>query len=115
MSGAGVLLEVQQLSKRFGGVVASAGIDLQVRAGEIHALIGPNGAGKTTLVAQLAGQLSPDRGRIVFAGEDITRLSPHERARRGLARIRMRFHPSILGGSTTGGLPPNFGFAIVPP
>ena len=86
MSDAGVLLEAQQLSKRFGGVVASAGIDLQVRAGEIHALIGPNGAGKTTLVAQLAGQLSPDRGRIVFAGEDITRLSPHERARRGLAR-----------------------------
>jgi branched-chain amino acid transport system ATP-binding protein len=86
MSDAGVLLEVQQLSKRFGGVVASAGIDLQVRAGEIHALIGPNGAGKTTLVAQLAGQLSPDRGRIVFAGQDITRLSPHERARRGLAR-----------------------------
>jgi len=86
MSDAGVLLEAQQLSKRFGGVVASAGIDLQVRAGEIHALIGPNGAGKTTLVAQLAGQLSPDRGRIVFAGADITRLSPHERARRGLAR-----------------------------
>ena len=86
MSGAGVLLEVQQLSKRFGGVVASAGIDLQVLAGEIHALIGPNGAGKTTLVAQLAGQLQPDRGRIVFAGEDLTRLAPHERARRGLAR-----------------------------
>jgi branched-chain amino acid transport system ATP-binding protein len=57
-----------------------------VRSGEIHALIGPNGAGKTTLVAQLAGQLAPDRGRIVFAGEDITRLSPHQRARRGLAR-----------------------------
>ena len=86
MSDAVVLLEAQQLSKRFGGVVASAGIDLQVRSGEIHALIGPNGAGKTTLVAQLAGQLAPDRGRIVFAGEDITRLSPHQRARRGLAR-----------------------------
>jgi branched-chain amino acid transport system ATP-binding protein len=86
MSDAVVLLEAQQLSKRFGGVVASAGIDLQVRSGEIHALIGPNGAGKTTLVAQLAGQLPPDRGRIVFAGEDITQLSPHERARRGLAR-----------------------------
>ena len=86
MSDAVVLLEAQQLSKRFGGVVASAGIDLQVRSGEIHALTGPNGAGKTTLVAQLAGQLAPDRGRIVFAGEDITRLSPHQRARRGLAR-----------------------------
>jgi len=86
MSDAVVLLEAQQLSKRFGGVVASAGIDLQVRSGEIHALIGPNGAGKTTLVAQLAGQVRPDRGRIVFAGHDITHLSPHERARRGLAR-----------------------------
>jgi len=80
------LLDVQQLSKRFGGVVASAGVDLQVHAGEVHALIGPNGAGKTTLVAQLAGQVRPDRGRIVFAGQDITRLSPHQRARRGLAR-----------------------------
>ena len=80
------LLDVQQLSKRFGGVVASAGVDLRVHAGEVHALIGPNGAGKTTLVAQLAGQVRPDRGRIVFAGHDITRFSPHERARRGLAR-----------------------------
>jgi len=80
------LLDVQRLSKRFGGVVASAGVDLQVFEGEVHALIGPNGAGKTTLVAQLAGQLRPDSGRIVFAGADITRLTPHERARRGLAR-----------------------------
>ena len=81
-----LLLDVQRLSKRFGGVVASAGVDLQVFEGEVHALIGPNGAGKTTLVAQLAGQLRPDSGRIVFAGADITRLAPHERARRGLAR-----------------------------
>ena len=81
-----LLLDVQRLSKRFGGVVASAGVDLQVIEGEVHALIGPNGAGKTTLVAQLAGQVRPDSGRIFFAGADITRLAPHERARRGLAR-----------------------------
>ena len=81
-----VLLDVQRLSKRFGGVVASAGVDLQVLVGEVHALIGPNGAGKTTLVAQLAGQLKSDSGKVVFAGEDITRLAPHERARRGLVR-----------------------------
>ena len=81
-----VLLDVQCLSKRFGGVVASAGVDLQVLVGEVHALIGPNGAGKTTLIAQLAGQLKSDSGKVVFAGEDITRLTPHERARRGLAR-----------------------------
>ena len=81
-----LLLDVQRLSKRFGGVVASAGVDLQVLQGEVHALIGPNGAGKTTLVAQLAGQLRPDGGRIVFDGDDITHLAPHQRARRGLAR-----------------------------
>lgn len=80
------LLDVQALHKRFGGVVATDGVDLQVRAGEVHALIGPNGAGKTTLVAQLAGQLAPDGGRIVFDGRDITALSAHQRARLGLAR-----------------------------
>jgi branched-chain amino acid transport system ATP-binding protein len=86
MSAVPALLDVHRLSKRFGGVVASAGVDLQVEDGEVHALIGPNGAGKTTLVAQLAGQLKPDKGRIVFAGHDITHLPPHERARRGLGR-----------------------------
>jgi len=86
MSAVPPLLDVHRLSKRFGGVVASAGVDLQVEDGEVHALIGPNGAGKTTLVAQLAGQLRPDRGRIVFAGSDITGLAPHQRARRGLGR-----------------------------
>ena len=80
------LLEVRRLSKRFGGVLASDGVDLQVRSGEVHALIGPNGAGKTTLVAQLAGQLAPDSGRIVFDGIDITAWSAHQRARSGLAR-----------------------------
>ncbi len=80
------LLDVQRLSKRFGGVVASAGIDLQVRAGEVHALIGPNGAGKTTLVSQIAGQLRSDSGRIVLDGVDITGLPPHRRARLGLVR-----------------------------
>ena len=80
------LLEVRGLEKRFGGVVATDRVDLDVHAGEVHALIGPNGAGKTTLVAQLAGQLASDRGRIVFAGADITRLAAHERARRGLVR-----------------------------
>ena len=80
------LLEVHQLRKRFGGVVATDGVDLQVAAGEVHALIGPNGAGKTTLVAQLAGQLHPDGGRIVFGGADITEWTAHQRARHGLAR-----------------------------
>jgi branched-chain amino acid transport system ATP-binding protein len=80
------LLDVQRLHKRFGGVVATAGVDLQVHAGEVHALIGPNGAGKTTLVSLLAGQLASDHGRIVFDGHDITSMPTHQRARRGLVR-----------------------------
>jgi branched-chain amino acid transport system ATP-binding protein len=80
------MLEVTGLSKNFGALRASDGIHLEVRDGETHAIIGPNGAGKTTLIAQLAGNLRPDAGRIRFAGEDITALPAHKRARRGLAR-----------------------------
>jgi len=61
------MLEVRGLSKNFGALRASDGIDLEVREGETHAIIGPNGAGKTTLIAQLAGNLRPDAGRIRFA------------------------------------------------
>jgi branched-chain amino acid transport system ATP-binding protein len=61
-------------------------VDLAVAEGELHALIGPNGAGKTTLVNLLGGALKPDEGRIRLAGEDVTRLPDHARARRGLAR-----------------------------
>ncbi len=80
------LLEVRSLHKRFGGVIATDGVDLSVQRGEIHALIGPNGAGKTTLVAQLAGQLQSDRGSVIFNSADITKLVAHQRARRGLVR-----------------------------
>jgi branched-chain amino acid transport system ATP-binding protein len=80
------LLEVRGLHKHFGGVAATDGVDLSVAPGEIHALIGPNGAGKTTLVAQVAGQLASDRGAVLFDRHDITHLSPHKRAQRGLAR-----------------------------
>ena len=80
------LLDVQNLCKRFGGVLATDHVNLQIRRGEVHALIGPNGAGKTSLVSQLAGQLAPDSGRIVFDGVDITQQSPHRRAQLGLAR-----------------------------
>jgi len=75
------LLEVRGLTKSFGALLASDDIDLEVREGETHAIIGPNGAGKTTLISQLAGNLLPDRGRVRFAGEDITALS-----HRGFAR-----------------------------
>ena len=80
------LLEVRGLVKRYGGLVATDGVDLQVRAGEIHALIGPNGAGKTTLIQQLSGALAPDAGAITLQDQDITALSMHERVHRGLAR-----------------------------
>jgi len=80
------LLEVRGLTKSFGALLASDDVNLEVREGETHAIIGPNGAGKTTLISQLAGNLRPDRGRVRFAGEDITALSAPARARRGFAR-----------------------------
>ena len=80
------MLELRNVSKRFGGIVATDGVTLDVRKGEVHALIGPNGAGKTTLVAQIAGDLSCDSGAIAFEGADVTRAPQHERVRAGLAR-----------------------------
>src|SRR3954453_6617930 len=80
------LLSVEALEKRFGGVAATDGLDLEVVRGETHALIGPNGAGKTALIAQLQGELRPDPGRILYAGRGITRQPPHRRAALGLAR-----------------------------
>jgi branched-chain amino acid transport system ATP-binding protein len=80
------LLEIEGLSKRFGGVVASDAISLNVPPGELHAVIGPNGAGKTTLIGQLAGELAPDAGRIRFEGRDVTALPTWRRSQLGLAR-----------------------------
>jgi branched-chain amino acid transport system ATP-binding protein len=80
------LLDVCGLTKSFGALRATDGIDFDVQEGETHAVIGPNGAGKTTFISQLAGNLRPDAGRIVFAGEDITPLPAPKRARKGLAR-----------------------------
>ena len=80
------MLEVRGLTKSFGALRASDGIDFDVRDGETHAVIGPNGAGKTTFISQLAGDLRPDSGRIAFAGEDVTALPAPRRARKGLAR-----------------------------
>jgi len=80
------LLQIDGLSKRFGGVVASDNIVLAVPEGELHAIIGPNGAGKTTLIGQLTGEVTPDAGRIRFAGTDITSAPTHRRSLLGLAR-----------------------------
>src|SRR2546425_6309009 len=80
------MLELKGVSKRFGGVVATDDVTLEVRSGEVHALIGPNGAGKTTLISQISGTLPSDRGEISFDGRDITHARPHERVKLGLAR-----------------------------
>lgn len=80
------MLEVRDLSKRFGGLAAVNGASLDVAEGEIVALIGPNGAGKTTLFAAISGFVRPDTGSVRFGGADITRLAPHLICRRGLAR-----------------------------
>ena len=80
------LLRTDRLVKRFGGLVATDAVSIDVMPGEIHALIGPNGAGKTTLVGQVTGNLVPDAGTIHFSGRDVTRLPTHARVRLGLAR-----------------------------
>ena len=81
-----VVLSLQALRKAFGALVVTDGIDLDLRAGECHALIGPNGAGKSTLIHQISGLLQPDSGRITFEGRDVTALSQAERAVAGLGR-----------------------------
>jgi branched-chain amino acid transport system ATP-binding protein len=80
------MLELRNLSKRFGGIVATDDVTLDVKHGEVHALIGPNGAGKTTLIGQISGSLGSDGGEILFEGSDITHAAQHERVRAGLAR-----------------------------
>jgi len=80
------MLEVRGLTKQFGALRASDGIDFDVAEGETHAVIGPNGAGKTTFIGQLAGNLRPDSGTVRFAGADITAFPAPRRARLGLAR-----------------------------
>lgn len=81
-----LLLDVRSVTKSFGALRATDGVSLTLQPGEIHALIGPNGAGKSTLIQQIAGGLTPDTGRIVFDGHDVTPLSTAERARAGLGR-----------------------------
>ncbi len=81
-----VLLEVEDLAKRFGGVQAVIGLSFQVTAGEILGVIGPNGSGKTTTFNLITGFFPPDRGRVRFAGEDITGLRPYEVCARGVCR-----------------------------
>jgi branched-chain amino acid transport system ATP-binding protein len=81
-----LLLDVQKLSKRFGGLKAVSNVSLQVKQGTLTAIIGPNGAGKTTLFALVSGFITADEGKVVFHGHDITKASPDANARLGLTR-----------------------------
>jgi branched-chain amino acid transport system ATP-binding protein len=92
------LLEVEELCRRFGSLVAVDRVDLRLPAGERHAIIGPNGAGKTTLLDLVAGATRPDSGRIRLGGRDTTRLSPARRARLGIGRIHQR--PAVWSSLT---------------
>jgi len=80
------LLKTHAITKRYGTLLVTDAVSIDVREGELHAIIGPNGAGKTTLINQLSGELASNTGRIEFAGQDVTALGIHARARRGLVR-----------------------------
>src|SRR6267154_1417085 len=80
------VLQTEDLSKHFGGIVATNDVSLSVEKGARHALIGPNGAGKTTIINLLTGVLRPTAGTIMLDGKDITTLEPHKRVQLGIAR-----------------------------
>lgn len=82
----GALLKTEALQKHFGGLKAVDGIDIEVERGTVHALIGPNGSGKTTSLNVLNGIYTPTAGRVLFEGEDISALKPHNRASLGIGR-----------------------------
>jgi len=84
------VLEAQEVTMRFGGIVALDAVDFGANAGTITGLVGPNGAGKTTLFAILSGLMRPKSGRVVLDGHDMTHASPQRRTRMGLARTFQR-------------------------
>lgn len=81
-----VVLETRDLSKAFGGIIATDRVSFQLESGARHALIGPNGAGKTTFINLLTGVLAPSSGSIHLLGHDVTTIAPHQRVRQGLVR-----------------------------
>src|SRR6266568_5596445 len=87
------LLQVRDLSVRFGGIVALDGVSFNVEQGQICGLIGPNGAGKTTLFSIIAGSVSPSSGTITYSGKDVTRWKSFQAVRAGVARTHQITRP----------------------
>jgi len=85
-SDAGSILEAKQLTRRFGGLVAVNSVSFTVNKNEIFGLIGPNGAGKTTLFNLITGLIQPSSGQLLYQGQDIVKLRPHQIATKGIAR-----------------------------
>lgn len=94
------LLELQGLSRSFGGIIAADHIDLALEAGELHCLIGPNGAGKSTVFKLIVGLIKPQSGRVLLKGRDITRIEPYRRARLG---ISMKYQTTRIFANLTVG------------
>src|SRR4051794_26815156 len=84
------MIEIRDLRRSFGGVVAIDGVSMRIAEGERRAVIGPNGAGKTTLINVLGGEISPTGGAVLLGGRDVTRLRSWQRARLGLAHVYQR-------------------------
>jgi branched-chain amino acid transport system ATP-binding protein len=80
------VLRTESLVKRYGGLLVTDDVSLDIRTGELHAVIGPNGAGKTTLINQLSGELFSNQGKVLFSGKDVSSLPIHRRAQMGLLR-----------------------------
>ena len=104
------LLALERVSKAFGSLQVIDELSLAVEAGEAVGVIGPNGAGKTTALNLMIGRLRPDRGTVVFAGRDVTRLPPHARCRAGIALTHqiprpfegLTVYENVLVGATFG-------------
>ena len=92
------ILKLENVHMYFGRVAALAGVDLEVKKGEIHSIIGPNGAGKTVMMNCINGLYRPQRGKISYKGVDITPLKPHQRASLGIARTFQKIE--LFGGMT---------------
>jgi branched-chain amino acid transport system ATP-binding protein len=87
------LLQLEELSKRYGALVVTDAVSLAVEKGEIVGILGPNGAGKTTLFNLVAGTVKPDKGRVLFKGDDISGAGAADRCRRGISRSFQVPHP----------------------